>query len=535
MFLQFFNPNNSGAPASGYLLFTYKAGTTTKQATWTDSTQTVENSNPLSLDSNGCAAVWGDPALSYKFVLASPNDTDPPTSPLRTSNGIEFPLTLSSFQGTDIGEAIAALLVPITDNPIIASLKPTAAEISAGISPTNFTYPPLNVLRYGADPTGAISSLTAFNSAYSVAMQMSPHGHIYAPSGTYLIPSPGLSWTNQKDIYFEGDGFASTILQGDSSNAYTVLTISADTGAGTTGLNLVVGNFAIKSGNFSNQHCLLLADYLYAQISNLELMSAGNPLTMRGMAQFTCTNVYCLSWQSNTSANFGLKLIPDTDGIGNDGLFNGCWFQGSGNATGAVFSQGTLATVFNSCTATAQGPNLNAVVQHNANDDVTWIEFYSEESYGAANNTGVMFQLQSSILSFRLIGGLINCGNAANTIFLAKGIQSTTSGTVQVIGTQFNNFGTCAISYTTPASFFLNVQNVYASGGAEKVIDPSIGGASPTGIYVQNWIAPGQFGSSVSSSPFVVNSGTAVNTASTFDGYTLAQVVKSLRLAGLLV
>jgi hypothetical protein len=37
-----------------------------------------------------------------------------------------------------------------------------------------------------------------------------------------------------------------------------------------------------------------------------------------------------------------------------------------------------------------------------------------------------------------------------------------------------------------------------------------------------------------SAATFVVNSGTAVNTGSTFDGYTVGQVVKSLRNTGLL-
>lgn len=100
MFLQFLNPNNSGAPAAGFLLFTYEAGTSTKQATWTDSSQDTENSNPLTLDANGRAVVWGDPALAYKFVIAPPNSPDPPTSPVWTQDDIAFPLTLGMLTPT---------------------------------------------------------------------------------------------------------------------------------------------------------------------------------------------------------------------------------------------------------------------------------------------------------------------------------------------------------------------------------------------------------------------------------------------------
>lgn len=61
------------APAGGFLvggkLFTYAAGTSTPQATYIDSTQTTQNTNPIILNAMGQAAVWLNPALGYKFVL----------------------------------------------------------------------------------------------------------------------------------------------------------------------------------------------------------------------------------------------------------------------------------------------------------------------------------------------------------------------------------------------------------------------------------------------------------------------------------
>jgi hypothetical protein len=161
MYLQFFNPNNTGAPAAGYLLFTYKAGTSTKQATWTDSTQTVQNANPIVLDSNGAAYVWLDLSLSYKFVFSPPNDTDPPTSPIRSEDNIQGPLTLSSLTGAVIG----------------AALYPrTTAEIAAGVTPTNFSYPPLNPFRYGADGSGGAADIAALSSSRAVLAQLTNMG-----------------------------------------------------------------------------------------------------------------------------------------------------------------------------------------------------------------------------------------------------------------------------------------------------------------------------------------------------------------------
>ena len=83
--LQFFD--DDGAVAAGHLLFSYEAGTTTKLSTYTNDTLTVLNTNPIVLDSSGrCTVFLADD--DYKFVLAEPTDTDPPTSPLWTVDGV---------------------------------------------------------------------------------------------------------------------------------------------------------------------------------------------------------------------------------------------------------------------------------------------------------------------------------------------------------------------------------------------------------------------------------------------------------------
>lgn len=82
----------TGAPASGYQLFWYVAGSTsTKQNTYTDATGLTANTNPVVLNSLGEPAngIFFQAGLTYKAVLASPTDTDPPTSPIWTIDGIK--------------------------------------------------------------------------------------------------------------------------------------------------------------------------------------------------------------------------------------------------------------------------------------------------------------------------------------------------------------------------------------------------------------------------------------------------------------
>jgi hypothetical protein len=63
--------DNSGNPLTGGLLYTYAAGTTTPQSTFTTSAGTTPHSNPIILDAAGRldSEVWLTGGVAYKFVL----------------------------------------------------------------------------------------------------------------------------------------------------------------------------------------------------------------------------------------------------------------------------------------------------------------------------------------------------------------------------------------------------------------------------------------------------------------------------------
>lgn len=68
---QFFDSPN-GRPLSGGKLYTYAAGTTTPKATYSDAAGTVQNANPIILDSRGEALIYW--SGSYDIVLKDAND-----------------------------------------------------------------------------------------------------------------------------------------------------------------------------------------------------------------------------------------------------------------------------------------------------------------------------------------------------------------------------------------------------------------------------------------------------------------------------
>lgn len=71
---QFFD--NNGTPLVGGLLYTYTAGTTTPATTYTTSSGTIANTNPIVLDSGGRTPyeIWVNTGVLYKFVLKNSDD-----------------------------------------------------------------------------------------------------------------------------------------------------------------------------------------------------------------------------------------------------------------------------------------------------------------------------------------------------------------------------------------------------------------------------------------------------------------------------
>lgn len=101
----FLNPSN-GQPASGFLLYTYAAGTTSPLATYTDSTGATENTNPIVLDTLGECDLWLTPLTAYKLLFTTPTDTDPPTNPIWVRDQIMSAIPSASNGGGGGGPSL---------------------------------------------------------------------------------------------------------------------------------------------------------------------------------------------------------------------------------------------------------------------------------------------------------------------------------------------------------------------------------------------------------------------------------------------
>lgn len=222
-FFQFFD--NVGEPLDGGTVETYESGTSTPKVTYQDATLTTPNSTTIDLDSAGRCSMFVGDGETFKYILKDASGVT-----LDTQDGVKSPI------GTQAG--IADLLNP-----------QTTAELAEGITPSNRLYAEVNVLRYGADPTGATDSTAAFQAAIDVAQAYGAFGsgslipisgttplfsgaEVYAPRGKYLITDT-LLVTSMCAIV--GDGPSASVIFYDGSGSLTTSDYLIDIGVSPTG------------------------------------------------------------------------------------------------------------------------------------------------------------------------------------------------------------------------------------------------------------------------------------------------------------
>lgn len=95
--LPIFHFEYNGVPLSGGKVYTYSAGTTTPKNTFTTQTEGVTNANPVILDSQGNASIWG--TGSYKIKVTDANDSVICTTDSITLQASQSTLNFIAVQG----------------------------------------------------------------------------------------------------------------------------------------------------------------------------------------------------------------------------------------------------------------------------------------------------------------------------------------------------------------------------------------------------------------------------------------------------
>lgn len=114
---QFFD--NNGVPLAGGKLYTYEAGTTTPQATYTTSLGNVARTNPIVLDSAGRVPSGGEIWLTsqpYKFILTTSTDVLVATYDNINGTGVTSLFKVENFVGDGATTIFNLTFAPANEN-----------------------------------------------------------------------------------------------------------------------------------------------------------------------------------------------------------------------------------------------------------------------------------------------------------------------------------------------------------------------------------------------------------------------------------
>lgn len=208
----------NGAPLAGGKLYTYQAGTSTPQATYTDSTGGTANANPVVLDANGEANVWLDISLSYKFLLKNSSDVDQWT----TDNVIGL-LTNNSVATASIQD-LAVTTAKLAANAVTSAKLSSSASIDLSRAVTTDHIRDLAVTTAKIAALGVtIAKMAAGNAGkFNVTAQTSTYTAVSGDlvkctSGTFTVNLPAASGWAGENITVKNLGTGTITVDGNSS------------------------------------------------------------------------------------------------------------------------------------------------------------------------------------------------------------------------------------------------------------------------------------------------------------------------------
>lgn len=183
--LQFFDAN--GHPLVGGKLYSYQAGTTTPLSTYTDSSGSTLNTNPIVLDSRGEASVWLG-SQSYKLKLTTSTDVE-----VWTVDNISSAATLAQLAASN-GAGLIGFIQDETD----AVATTVLAKLQDYISVHDFMTE--------AQIADSQSGTPTLDMTAAVQAAISTNKSVYFPQGVYLVDEIVIPTAARGSTYY-GDGF----------------------------------------------------------------------------------------------------------------------------------------------------------------------------------------------------------------------------------------------------------------------------------------------------------------------------------------
>jgi hypothetical protein len=276
---QFFD--NDGVPLAGGKLFSFEAGTTTPQTTFTSADGVTQHANPIILDSAGRVPggqIWLSAGLNYKFVL-------------ETSDSVLIATwdNITGINGTGItSDASNVNYTPAGVGAVATTVQAKLREV-------------VSVKDFGAVGDGVTDDATAIQLALNHIKTLGG-GTLYFPSGTYYCNSTAatvyaaftvVEILNIAHLALKGDGDSSIIRLSDNISRHFI--------------NIDYGDY------------VSISDLVFIGRDPLVFSTSGRALNFRFCSNVKVTNCVFKNW--------GIYAISHQQGAAKSFIFNNLTFE----------------------------------------------------------------------------------------------------------------------------------------------------------------------------------------------------------------
>jgi len=302
-----FTQSGTLLPLAGGKLYSYLAGTSTPQATYTDSTGTVPNANPVILDAAGMADVWLG-GVSYKLTL---------TDALGNIQWVEDNIT-SGVGGWEVGLAAAqAQLAAIADSGTLSNDKKPDVIMRYNQAVSDYSQITAKAI---ATQTPYTSYATAFSALQTYILGLSPAYNDLVNNTTIVAATWQATWAS---FYTENTAMLIKLV-GAAPSAVTLVS--------TTNLNLLTNAAAPTIDSV--------------------VSAAGNVILATGQTAKSENGIYTTVYTPSAGAPY--NIFPTAGSASNTGDIG--TYTSDGNAFDNVTGTPTDATY---ATLTAGSPNAS--------------------------------------------------------------------------------------------------------------------------------------------------------------------------------
>ena len=487
---QFFD--NNGVILSGGKIYTYAAGTTTSQATYTSASGATPHSNPIVLDSAGRVPggeIWLTDGLVYKFVIETSNGiligsydnitgvnsnfvnyTVQEEVITATAGQTVFNLStinytpgtnsltvyidgVNQYVGTSYLETDSDTVTFTSGVHVGAEVKFTTAiqSTTGAVNADIVSYDPpftggvatnvetklaqyVSVKDFGAVGDGVTDDTAAIQAAVNAVFNAGG-GTVYVPAGTYLVSSIVKSWSGAITVKIQGAGKRAAKIKKKSGTTTPILDFSSAPGVLDTYSE--VCDLWLEGLGSATEAGMRVTDWARWTLRNVLIESTNKGLHSKGalaLDAYDCTlqsNVYGY-YCEKSAANIYSNLVQFFGGqIG----ANTTWGMAIQQASG-VHLYGTDL----SANGVAGNPSTGAIIVDANVDD--------ESGYSTISLNGVWMEANN--------GCSLRVGNAAGLMLSLKDVFLSSNENVAGVGVV--NIGSIYSS---------NIQNITAGGASD--------------------------------------------------------------------